>query len=472
MIFPEPDGTYDYKAKPNGVVVKFDKGFKANTTYTMNFRNGIKDLNERNNAKNLKLIFSTGEKIDSLSIEGKVTDLFNNRIVNEATVALYEITDSLDIRKTKPTYFYKTDTSGIYKFENTKKGNYKMYAYLDRNNNLRYDPKNELVAFYKDTLKLTKNIAGLNFSIYMIDTLKPKVQKPLPRPDEYSVLYSEGIKKAKIKFENPADSLPYIQEVKSIKFYNFPTKTDTIKVNITVTDSANNVFTHIQKVKFRETEKTTKKKKVEPLKFETKPKSGEDLEKTFTYKFMFDVPITNFDKTKIKIVSDTIKKEEVLDKELVWNLTKNELILTKTVSANREIKLETAKGTFISIKGDSSMLLTNKHKILNPEDYGLFEGKIDGGKENKIIQLLDENYNKVQEIQSVDKFLFKNIKPGIYFVRVIIDTNGNGEWDFGSLAKEILPEKIFITEKPFPIKANFELRGQVISIKTESVNSK
>ncbi|WP_394996296.1 Ig-like domain-containing protein, partial [Emticicia sp.] len=64
LIVPEPEGTYDIKQKSNSVILKFDKPFKDSTTYTFNFRKGINDLNERNEARNLKIVFSTGNNID------------------------------------------------------------------------------------------------------------------------------------------------------------------------------------------------------------------------------------------------------------------------------------------------------------------------------------------------------------------------------------------------------------------------
>ena len=99
------------------------------------------------------------------------------------------------------------------------------------------------------------------------------------------------------------------------------------------------------------------------------------------------------------------------------------------------------------------------------ENYGIIEGRVEGGKENKIIQLVDETYKVEAEQKSVDKFLFKNVKPGIYLIRTIIDKNGNGQWDFGNVEKNILPEAIFFSKEAIKIKSNFELRG--LNIKLE-----
>ena len=464
LIVPEPEGTYNVKQKSNSVILKFDKPFKDSTTYTFNFRKGIKDLNERNETRNLKIVFSTGNNIDSLKIEGNVKSLFTNQPVLEAHVAIYKVQDSLDLKKTKPNYFLKTDSSGNFKFENIKAGNYRIYAFTDKNNNIKYDSKTESIAFDNDTIKLFKNISNINLLLYTANNEKPKNQKTLQRAEDFTVLYDKNIKSFEVKFENPLDSVPYFGQGKELKFYNFPTKTDTLKVIITARDSADNVLTHLQKIKFKEPEKKKKATK-EYQSFQTKPKIGEDVEQELKYKISFNNPISNFDLSKIKIVSDTIITETTNNSNFTWNKYRTLLTLSKKITAVREVNVEFSAGAFINIKGDSSEKLILKNPILKIENYGIIEGKIEGGKENKIIQLIDENYEVIAEQKSVEKFLFKNVKPGIYLIRTIIDKNENGQWDYGIVEKNILPESIFFAKETIKIKSNFELRG--LNIKLE-----
>lgn len=464
LIVPEPEGTYNVKQKSNSIILKFDKPFKDSTTYTFNFRKGIKDLNERNETRNLKIVFSTGNNIDSLKIEGNVKSLFTNQPVLEAHVAIYKVQDSLDLKKTKPNYFLKTDSSGNFKFENIKAGNYRIYAFTDKNSNLKYDSKTESIAFDRDTIKLFKNISNVNLLLYNANNEKPKNQKTLQRAEDFTVLYDKNIKSFDVKFENTKDSIPYFGQGKELKFYNFPPKTDTLKVTITARDSADNVLTHLQKIKFREPEKRKKATK-EYQSFQTKPKIGEDVEQDLRYEIRFNNPISTFDLNKIKIISDTIKTETTDNSNFTWNKYRTLLILNKKITAVREVNIEFSAGAFVNIKGDSSEKFILKNPILKIENYGIIEGKIEGGKENKIIQLIDENYEVVAEQKSVEKFLFKNVKPGIYLIRTIIDKNENGQWDYGNVEKNILPEAIFFSKEAVKIKSNFELRG--LNIKLE-----
>ena len=57
------------------------------------------------------------------------------------------------------------------------------------------------------------------------------------------------------------------------------------------------------------------------------------------------------------------------------------------------------------------------------------------------------------------KYQFDFVKPGIYYIRLIVDENRNARWDAGDLEKSILPEIIKITPDKIKLKANFELTG-------------
>ncbi|WP_259014955.1 Ig-like domain-containing domain [Emticicia fluvialis] len=466
VIVPEQEGYYNIKPKSNSVVLKFDKPFKDSTTYTLNFKKGIKDLNERNEARNLKIAFSTGAKIDSLEVQGNVKNLFTNQPILDAQVSLYQVQDSLNLRKTKPNYFTKTDSSGNFKFENLKKGRYRLYAFNDKNSNLRYDTKSEMIAFVKDTIRLDSNIANINMALYMANNEKPKNQKTLQRAEDFTIIYDKGIKSYKVSFVNPADSLPYSAKRNELKFYNIPLKTDTVKVNITVRDSADNELTHLQKIKFRDQERK-RNVKAENLSFEIEPKTKTPVEKNLNYKLYFDTPIAKTDLGKIKIMSDTIKNEQLDVKELSWNSYKTQLIIKKEITATREVKTVFETGAFITIKGDSSKKTINQNPILMPEDYGIVEGSITGNEYNKIVQLIDENYKVEKEQKTKEKFNFVNVKPGAYLIRIIEDKNNNGQWDYGNVEKDIEPEKVYFSTDVIRVKANFELRDIKVAIENK-----
>src|SRR5687768_4706212 len=63
IITPEADNPYSYKQNGMSVALTFKNQFQDSTTYTLSFGDAIKDFAEKNPAKNLKLVFSTGSSL-------------------------------------------------------------------------------------------------------------------------------------------------------------------------------------------------------------------------------------------------------------------------------------------------------------------------------------------------------------------------------------------------------------------------
>ncbi len=461
LITPETEGGFEIKTKSNRVQIKFSNQFKDSTTYTLNFRKGIKDLNERNETRNLMLVFSTGNIIDSLKIAGNIKSLKNNLPILDALVGLYSTKDSINIKKNKPDYFIKTDSSGNFSFENIKSGSYRVYSFVDKNNNLRYDPKSESIGFLKDTIQLNKHLKNIIIAIYEANNEKPKNIKTIQRVEDFSILFDKSIKDYQIGFENPNDSLPYLMSKKELKFFNTINTNDTIPVRIMVADSNGNQLMFGQKIKFRENN-IKKKGKQENFDFDISVRNGQDIEKNILLDFEFKFPITQLNPQKIIIKEDTVNQIDIQEQDLLWNKSKTKLSFRKQINAKKELTIKLQTGAFINFKGDSSKNYVQRNPILKPENYGLIEGSLSKANNNKIIQLINEKYEVVLEQITKEKFLFKNVKPGMYLIRVIDDINENGFWDCGNVEKEIEAEKITFFNEPIKVKSNFEIRNLLI----------
>jgi Bacterial Ig-like domain len=467
LITPEIEGTYDIKPKSDGVKLVFDKPFKENTTYTLNFRNGIKDLNESNEAKNLKLVFSTGTKIDSLFVKGKIKDLFTNQEMNEILVGLYELTDSLNFKKHKPSYFVKTDSSGIFNFENLRSATYKLLAFNDKNNNLIYDAKNEEVSFLKDSISLSKSVENINLSLYKIDNRPPKISKKQERSTEYNILLDEGIKDFKLKFLSQDSLANYLSGDKTIKILNSKKDNkDSVLVWLMVRDSVDNMLNDTLKFKFREPEKKKYVPKIFGL--NTSIDKGGEIKPNLEFDINFENPIEKAELNNIKLVSDSTQAEKIAPNEISWNEYKTKLHIHKKLNTKSFLLVDIPKGTFIDFQGDTSAILQEKFYIMQAENYGSIEGQIGKYNGNILIDLIDENYKTIipESLESPKtKYIFKNVKEGTYFVRIIEDKNKNGRWDAGSIDKWEQPERINVYETEIPVKANFELKNVDISFK-------
>ncbi|MCS7004612.1 MAG: Ig-like domain-containing protein [Cytophagales bacterium] len=154
LIAPIPSVNYSTKTRKKTFILTFDSLLEANTTYTFNFRNGICDVTENNPTKDNYLIFSTGNYIDSFSIGGKVAELLTQKPVENAVVMLFDKNDSLLVEGGKPLYVTETDKDGNYQFENLRSGLYEIFALKEKDGNMRYSQREELIGFLPHSIPL------------------------------------------------------------------------------------------------------------------------------------------------------------------------------------------------------------------------------------------------------------------------------------------------------------------------------
>jgi len=162
LISPPMNELPDFKAKGKTLVVKFNEELKENTTYSIFFGDAVVDITERNPLKENTYIFSTGDKVDSMSMEGKVISAIDLQAVEDIYVMLYKNNsntilldndnkntipiDSLPLT-VKPFYLSKTDENGQFRFNGLADEEYFIFALKDQNSNYIYDQPTEEIAF-------------------------------------------------------------------------------------------------------------------------------------------------------------------------------------------------------------------------------------------------------------------------------------------------------------------------------------
>ncbi len=132
------------KLKGKAMIITLPDSLKPNTTYTMNFGGGIKDINEGNKLENFSFIFSTGTFLDSIQLDGKVTDAATLQPAADTWVMLYPTGNDSMVYKQKPEYLAKTNKEGLWSISNIRVDSFLVVALKDGNLNFVYDLDNEL----------------------------------------------------------------------------------------------------------------------------------------------------------------------------------------------------------------------------------------------------------------------------------------------------------------------------------------
>ena len=144
--FPKVNPNITFKLKT--VTVKLKDTLKENTTYAINFGNAIRDNNEGNPFKNFTYVFSTGNTIDSLTLNGKIVMAETGKADSTIDVLLYRNAHDSTVQSRKPDYLTKLDKEGNFTFTNLSEGHYKIYALKDGDGGKTYNSSVEVFAFY------------------------------------------------------------------------------------------------------------------------------------------------------------------------------------------------------------------------------------------------------------------------------------------------------------------------------------
>jgi uncharacterized protein (DUF2141 family) len=141
---PKTDPIVESKLKT--VSIRIKDTLEPNTTYSINFGNAIRDINEGNILKNFTYVFSTGSYIDSMEFSGRVIVASTGKVDTTLIVMLHRHLDDSAVAKERPRYITHVDTGGNFHFRYLQPGTYAIYA-LEDIGNRRYTSKSDLFAF-------------------------------------------------------------------------------------------------------------------------------------------------------------------------------------------------------------------------------------------------------------------------------------------------------------------------------------
>ncbi|HEY8934157.1 MAG TPA: Ig-like domain-containing protein [Cyclobacteriaceae bacterium] len=476
----------DYKATANKkeVTIQFQESFKDSTTYTINFREAISDITEKNAAKNLQLAFSTGPYIDSLIIEGNVYDLLKGKEVKEATIALYQ-SDTFNIFKHKPNYITKSNDRGGFKIENLKPGIYHIYAFEDKNKNIVADSKNENYGFVAKEINLTQNVKNISIPLIHLDARSLKLTSARPYNNYFNIRFGKNLLKYNITSDSSEITSCYGDDHSNIKVFNqLPKGIDSLKIKLYAEDSIGNTLDSSLYVKFN----TKKDIQIEKFNMNLLENSVSANKGELRITLSFNKPIKEINFDSLLYIKDSIQIFKFTKEELDWKQEINMLSIRKTIDKRLYIKKEEnnlskeikkpapdskpkkiienqlliGKGVFISIDNDSSQQKKEQIKVLREEDTGMLLTSIKTEQKNYITQVLTKDFKVLDYTVSKPDSKFENLIPNSYQLRLVIDKNGNSIWDAGNFFKKEEPEPaIYYTNEKkdqiINLKANWEL---------------
>lgn len=463
IITPAVGKKTKYLAKRNELVIIPEQPLAPNTTYNINFREGVQDITERNKPENLQLAFSTGPTIDSLFIRGTLREALTEKIPDNITIAIYH-SDTFNIFKHAPVYFTKSNKAGEYRINNLKNGTYRLYAFQDKNKNLKVDSRSERFGFLTEPIQLdtatTKQTYPLQ--LFQVDTRVPRVT---------TIRNSEG--KSRIRLNKPLDSIHassthpitynFTDNQAELDIYHRLSTPDSITVRLTAQDSIDQLMDTTIFVKT-----STAKFIKEDFKLTTRNATLLHRQKEYIVTFQHSKPLhaLTLDSIYVRLDSATTRPAEIKRIDTLRKMITAKFSIP--IDSNHRYQLYTGKGAFISNEADSSKSKSTAIDIKRVDELATLSIEIKTPSPNYLLQLLAPDGAISAQTKNPTKYTFTHLEPKEYKIRVIIDDNNNNRWDPGNIQLNIPPEHVYFytnTEgkHTIPLRANWEVGPLLIT---------
>ncbi|WP_121665918.1 Ig-like domain-containing protein [Mesonia aquimarina] len=449
---PKPEISPLGSASKN-IRIRISDTLKENTTYSINFGNSIVDNNEGNPFSYFRYVFSTGDYIDSLSISGTAINSLKREIEANIAVMLYEVdstyTDSTIYKKPPQYIAYTKDSVYSFSVENMKAGTYQIVALKDNNNNYTYEPKSDKIGFLAEPIEVpTDN--SFELKIFK-EQLNFEIKRTKQLSKNHLIFGYEGKSEA-----TSIDLLSTQPEEFDYRIIKDPDK-DTlhywhkpfIEQDSLIFMVSNKDYSDSLVVKIRDMESDS-------LEMRASPKAALAFDENF--EVTANTPLEKIDADKISILDrDSLQvsfstTKDNFNNKFIFNFKKEE---------DQQYKIKLLPGSFTDFYGNKNDTLAYSLKTKAYSELGNLNFTVENIQSYPIIvQVItekDEVYRElIHQEKDGNKFVFNQLKPSTYYVRVIYDENNNGIWDTGSYLEKRQPEKVFYYPKSFTIRPNWD----------------
>lgn len=521
-VIVSPTQTQSPVVRSNGrnVSVELRDSLVPDATYTIDFGDAIKDLNEGNVLDGFALDFATGGVIDSLRVSGI---LFDARTLEPAQGVLVGVQSNLSDSAlyTLPLdRVARTNSRGQFTVRGLKPGNYRVVAINDVNRDNRWD-RSEDIAFYD--LPVSPSVTAIEVN----DTLRSSadtdsiVTRPgvayLPADilltwfnEGYQSHYLKEHKRPERRRVNVQLSAPWSQ-APSAAIVNTPaldgvdwndiTVPDITPGNDTVTwwirdsralsvdslslaltyprtDSLDNVIMTTDTLKFfyrpssDEIKKARERDKLRKKNADTIPEpqvfmnlrviTGTEHDVYMPLIFESDTPWDIIDTTKIRFTTTA---------DSVWtpvphsplHQVDGKTILQHVVDftpvPGQKYRFEVDSAAIADIYGNVAKAIKHEFTVKTLDKYTSIDFALNPAVAGTVVELLDGSDNPVRiaVADSTGHVVFRHLTPATYYARLYFDTDGDGKWTTGSVNPPRQPEETAYYPKKIETRANWDV---------------
>lgn len=436
-----------FLAIKNRINIKLNQELEDETTYVFNFQKSVQDITEKNPAESLKLVFSTGSTIDSLSVSGKISYIFppKEKELKDIIVGLYEEQDTTDLFTSPPYYISQADTAGNFLITNIKSGKFRLYAWHDENNSLKAEYRNEAYGFLPEPIEIKTDISDIHINLFKGDLSDLKINRSSPTGKNYDIVLSKSPLTYKIIHDDIGSEMFYRLNDKTIRIYHTSIQNDSTEVNLILSDSVGFSIDTTLYAKFEPSDRRDEN-------LETSVNSGLSFLNNIRSEWTFNKPINFINYDSLFIKYDTAGVIPITAENIHFADSTKRTKLIMELFIPDSLKYE----TYTIYAGDSSIrdiqgiynkepIKANYKKLKQDRLADGISGTVYTEERPILLQLINKKNEIIKEIylEDTNKYEFTRIEAGDYRIQAIIDRNKNRRWDPGNYFENRQPEPLY-----------------------------
>lgn len=459
LVSPPMKEKPEFTTKGKGVLVKINDTLQPNTTYLFQFKEAIADFTEGNLLPSFEYVFSTGDRMDTLMLAGRVLNARNGKPWKEmvTVVAYREELYTTDTAATteQPNYITRCDKEGNFAFHYIPEGCYRLVAFEDKNRNLRVDAA-DAVAWDNVTYVSLDSIDSTQMISYRIS---------IPEIRQQRITKSEFTERGHIRITT---QYPMIQPVVAGEpvEWRLNSRRDTMDLwcinamcdsaQITVSDED---LQDTLRLKFTEKKMGRRRAKGKNLPQKNPLVRTLCSGNTAYYddlRLAFTTPIVEVaDSARVEIIS--LKDSMANYAPIVMDSGGVSGRIEAVLHSGEQYRIILRDSLFTDLRGNKndSLVFT-----LTPKDYGILSVSISNFTGYPlVIEVLDNRDTVVQSLPLIESgnVRFRHLAAGEYRLRAIVDADGNGRWTSGDYRRQRQPEECILFEKSFTLREKWEI---------------
>lgn len=419
----------DVKQKGKSIIISVPDSLSEETTYTLNFGSAIADLNEGNILENYAFVFSTGDILDSVKLNGKVIDALTLTPAEGVWVMLYPVGEDSAVFKRKPEYVAKTNKEGVWSMANIRSDSFDLVALKDDNLNFLYDQETELIGWHTTPVITSTPIVSIP-SI----TVFPKEKRIAIRevihqaPGWLKMVVDAPIPKPIPQLIPPMDSVDTAWDGDTLHIWYDPDQNYAGKAIVAMDTT---------------TIRTSNKPSLANATLTIAPVTGR-LHPLAPAKFKTALPLVKADTSKIKLEIDSIGSLSYT--LMIDSLTRRSFTIQAPWQPLSRHNLTILPGALQDVWGRTNDTIRQSIVVHGADQYGDLTIQVSGLDSTRNYILLLKSGEQVEarfEIfqQSTATLKKGGLTPGKFGIELIEDLNANGIWDTGDYSARRQPER-------------------------------